>query len=402
MKEYFVAVTPHGPLRMGDLKPRGDYFGTRSYIPGAVLRGALAEWLKAQGRESEIVSLVGRVRFGNLFPSEVEQAWGLPFPTTALECKLEGGFRSTASDREGVSRPGHGIRDGLLLFVAYSELETLGAQFPVPLQLRCMAQRGEECCGGRMERVSGFYVRLPEGWRVREMERGLLTKVALSRYRRAAQEQMLYRVSALRPQGCFVGRIWTDDDSVIDTLREAVEHIGVGALTTRGFGAARLREAKQVSLPSLAERLREFNEKLGEVWRDLADLARQVGNAVPDEPSGTYFSVDLLAPAVLNDTQGLPTLKLCLRGPDGSWLEPIWWATQPTFVGGFSTAWGLPKPTALGSAPGSVYVFRSELPEAQLVSWLENLEAHGVGQRTDEGLGEILVCHPFHREVMPV
>ncbi|MCS7158654.1 MAG: CRISPR-associated RAMP protein Csx10 [Blastocatellia bacterium] len=400
MRENFIALIPEEPLLVGEVKPKGDYLGTRGYIPGGVLRGALAEWLKAQGNEWAILDTVQRIRFGNLFPTPWESVYALPFPMTALECKLNGGFENVPRPRH--REAGHGVRDSLLVALAYSELERSGARFPVPMLLRCTARINNRHCGGRMERVGGFYANLPEGWTKVSVPQGVQTKVALSRYRRAAQEQMLYRVAALRPQVSFVGRIWTDDDSVIDTLREAVEHIGVGALTTRGFGAARLREAKQVSLPSLAERLREFNEKLGEVWRDLADLARQVGNAVPDEPSGTYFSVDLLAPAVLNDTQGLPTLKLCLRGPDGSWLEPIWWATQPTFVGGFSTAWGLPKPTALGSAPGSVYVFRSELPEAQLVSWLENLEAHGVGQRTDEGLGEILVCHPFHREVMPV
>jgi CRISPR-associated protein Csx10 len=37
-----------------------------------------------------------------------------------------------------------------------------------------------------------------------------------------------------------------------------------------------------------------------------------------------------------------------------------------------------------------------------LLSWLESLGAQGVGQHTDERLGEILICHPFHKEVMPV
>jgi len=82
----------------------------------------------------------------------------------------------------------------------------------------------------------------------------------------------------------------------------------------------------------------------------------------------------------------------------------VFWATQPTFVGGFSTAWGLPKPTHLGTAMGSVYVFRVDKSpdDAELLLWLESLEAQGVGMRTDEGLGEVLICHPFHKEVMPV
>ena len=137
----------------------------------------------------------------------------------------------------------------------------------------------------------------------------------------------------------------------------------------------------------------------------MVALAQQVGSsmALSPEPPGTYFSVDLLAPAILRDPHGLPTLKLGLNF-NGRPREPVFWATQPTFVGGFSTAWGLPKPTYLAAATGSVYVFRVDKSpdDPTLLSWLESLEAQGVGQRTDEGLGEILICHPFHKEVMPV
>lgn len=401
MREHFVSLTPERPLHVGTLKPRGDYRDTRDYLPGSALRGALAEWLKVQGQESRIVSTVKRVRFGNLFPSPAESIWALPFPMTALECKLHGGFRHIP--RGSKEKPGHGIRDSLLLALAYTELERQGARFPVPLLLRCTHTVSDEegrRCGGRMERVSGFYAALPEGWQTVQVEKALQTKVALSRHRRAAQEGMLYRVIGLRPTKCFVGRLWTEDETILEELERAAEHVGVGALTTRGFGTARLREVEPRVEP-LEERLHRFNEKLREVWEELADLARSMGGPVPDGPSGTYFSVDLLAPAVLRDPQGLPTLKLSLPF-NGKVLNPVFWATQPAFVGGFSTAWGLPKPTQLGAAMGSVYVFRVDATPEGLLPFLEELEARGVGLRTDEGLGEILVCHPFHREVMPV
>lgn len=398
MTEYFVCLTPEKPLRTGTLKPRGDYLDTRDYLPGSVLRGALAKWLKLQGKASQIVPTVQKVRFGNLFPSASESVWALPFPMTALECKLHGGFLNVP--RRSGEKPGHGIRDSLLIALAYAELERQGARFPVPMLLRCTHEIRGEKCGGRMERVSGFYATLPEGWRVMKIEKALQTKVALSRHRRAAQEGMLYRVIGVRPKSTFVGRLWVEDEAILEELKKAVESVGVGALTTRGFGAACLK-AVEPGIEPIAERLRAFNEKLREVWRDLADLARQTGSPAPTKPSGTYFSVDLLAPAVLRDPHGLPTLKLFLD-LDGQWREPVFWATQPTFVGGFSTAWGLPKPTYLGAAMGSVYVFRTEASQDELLPFLEDLEARGVGIRTDEGLGEILVCHPFHQEVMPV
>ncbi|GIX08053.1 MAG: CRISPR-associated RAMP protein Csx10 [Candidatus Poribacteria bacterium] len=396
-QEHVLCLRPEGPLRTGTLNPRGEYLDTRSYLPGSVLRGALAEWLKAQGREGEIGQVVQKIRFGNLFPSPDSNVLALPFPLTAFGCKLHRGFlRSTRSRRD----PTHGIRDSLLIAVAYAGLEERGAQFPVPMTLRCTYEEEGNRCGSRLERVGGFYARTQEGWTEVVPQRMVQTKVALSRYRRAAQEQMLYRVVGLRPTHSFVGRIWTDDEGLIDELIQAAEHVGIGSLTTRGFGLGRLSLA-QAELEPLSERLKAFNEKLRRTWKELIGIARQGERRVPDNPEGTYFSVDLLSPALLTDPHGIPTLKLTLRFEDRE-LEPVYWTVQPSFVGGFSTAWGLPKPTRLGAARGSVYVFRVDEPPERLVPWLEEVERQGVGDRTEEGLGEVLICHPFHREVQPV
>jgi CRISPR-associated protein Csx10 len=392
MHEVLVALKPESPLRIGGVKVSASYLDTLTYLPGSALRGALAEWLIRNGRQGQILPTVQKMRFGNLFPSPTEGVYALPFPLTALECKGKGGFFNVPRDRH--EEKGHGIRDALLISVTYQELERKGVTFPVPMALRCRA------CKGRMERVSGFYARLPEGWVKVKPETAMQTKVALSRHRRAAQEAMLYRVIAIRPQSYFVGRLWIESDADLDLLKEAVRTLGVGALTTRGFGKAELHEVPS-SLPSVRERIQHFNEKLQEVWRQLADLAKQVGFHAPEKPEGIYFSVDLLSPAVLHDAQGIPTLRLQLN-LNGQTLKPVFWATQPALVGGWSTAWGLPKPTALGAAMGSVYVFRTEKSLDEIAPLLEALEAQGVGDRTDEGLGEILICHPFHLEVMAV
>lgn len=238
----FIVLTPKRAIRIGGVKAGNDYLDTLSYLSGSVLRGALAEWLIQSGRESDILPIVQRIRFGNLFPSVMESFYTLPFPMTALECKMKGGFRQVP--RKRWAERGHGIRDSLIIALAYAELERVGVRFPVPMALRCRE------CEGRMERVSGFYAQLPEGWTKVIVEQEMQTKVALSRYRRAAQEQMLYRVIALRPQVVFVGRIWLDDDGDWDLLQEAVKNVGVGALTTRGFGMVGLQESK-ARLPSV-------------------------------------------------------------------------------------------------------------------------------------------------------
>lgn len=142
MREIFVALEPISPLRVGKVKPKSDYLDTLPYLHGSVLHGAIAEWMKVNGREGEIEQIVQGMRFGNLFPFPDEDVFAFPFPMTALECKTKGGFSS---------EDGHGIRDTLLIAIAYTELEKLGAKFPVPMVLR------RRKCKGRMERVGGFY-----------------------------------------------------------------------------------------------------------------------------------------------------------------------------------------------------------------------------------------------------
>lgn len=410
----YIRIQPLQPIRTGGIKIGGGYLDTRDYVPGSVIRGALAEWLKLNGQETQILSVVSGLRFGNLFPAPDPESYALPLPGTAVECKLHGGFRSAG---------GHGVRDTLLPALAYSELVKRGAQFPVPFLLRCLAtkEKGQSpagasvdrdhetssSCNERMEKVSGYYIRQGNHYSLVRPEEFLQTKVSLSRYRRAAQRGKLYRVVSLCPTVrngnapfYFVGRVWARSDQEIDKLCQAVSEAGIGGLTTRGFGRVKCERAKP-NIKPLRERVENFNRKLKEVWRDLADLAIQCGSSVPTAPEGTYFSIDLLSPALLLDDDGIPTLRLTLSY-QGQTLEPVWWSVQGTFVGGFSTAWGLPKPTSLGAAANSAYVYRADADLQSLVSWLENLENRGIGLRTDEGFGEMLICHPFHEEVQPV
>lgn len=389
MNEHWVVLRLLSPLRVGGVKPKNNYLATLPYIPGSVLRGSLAEWLKANGREGDILPIVSRLRFGNFFPASEGADFALPIPFTALECKLHGGFTS-----EG----GHGVRDTLLVALVYGELEKLGARFPVPMMLRCT----NNACKGRMERVGGFCAMVQGKWQKASVSLGVETKVALSRCRRVAQEGMMYRVFGIRPEEglVFRGRLWGADEETLACLASAVEEVGIGALTTRGFGRATLLPGEN-RYPSLEERLQVFNERLQEVWQDLADFALGGKSRLPRNPQGTYFSIDLLSPGIFRDEYGLPVLVPSLTFRGGR-IAPCFFVTQAALAGGWSTAWGLPKPTALAAAPGSVYVFRVEAPQREVVSFLEDLEAQGLGHRVSEGFGEITICHPLHREVMPV
>lgn len=406
----WATIQPEAPLILGDVRGDSQFLSSRLYIPAGVIRGAWASGLARQGYETaEILRAVAQLRVGNFFPAP---QWGalryaLPAPMSAMTCKRKGGFRTEPHPE----RRGHGVVDTLLPRLAYRLLEADGARFPVPFALVCRE------CGDRMEAFSGFYS--VHGDRGRESYVAFRpifhaqTKVAISRHRRAATEGMLYTASALSPftidpekggeltQVIFVGRVLAGDEKgqAWSSLKEILNSglSALGALGTRGYGRVKVEESP-LALPSLRERVERFNQQLRALWRDLRGLAVNADVLPSELPDGVYFTVDLLAPGVLRDEYGLPTLQLTLN-LEGKALRPLLWLTRPDLASGWSTAWGLPKPTDLAARMGSVYAFRWEGRSEELLPHLETIEREGVGLRREEGFGECLICHPFHLEV---
>ncbi len=396
----WLKIKPNNPLILGDVRASSQFLSPTQYIPGRILRGAWAEWLLIQGRQ-DILPTVQRVRIGNFFPTTEWRpiCYALPLPLSALTCKQASGFKKEPHP----DNQGHGVVDALIPQLAYSLLERAGACFAAPFVLTCLT------CGSRMEAITGFYTVYRDGTTERYCQSRLRyhsqTKVGISRYRRAAVEQVLYTANALSPVTVqpdekvsdlvFLGRIYGERSDVADLI-EAINHIAIGALHTRGYGRVKAEEAEVVGFPDIEERVRLFNEILVHCWQDLKSLATNAED-LPAKPEGTYFSVDLLSPGVFQDS-GIPALAPILR-INGQALEPVWWMTRPDFAGGWSTAWGLPKPTNLAARMGSVYVYRWDGTLDEIIFTLQTLEEQGVGKRRDEGFGEFLVCHPFHQEV---
>lgn len=381
-EEIFLSLIPKCLIYLGEIKPSTSFLSSRDYIPGGLLLGALGEYLVRNKREKEIKETTGKIRFGNFFPSRGETVWSLPLPLTSLDCKRESGFKPK----------GHGTFDSLIASVAYNELCKIGAKFPVPIQFRC----GYSDCEGRMDKASGFFVKEKNYEKV-TLTKISQTKVAINRRRNTAEKGMLYSVTALAPKGTFIGRIWAENGEV-DLVKEALEAVGIGGLTGRGYGRVELKES-EVRVESIEKRVKGFNEALKRVWRDLISIS--INNGLPNEPQGVYFSLDLLSHAILGDENGLPTLKLTLNS-GGKKLEPVFFSSSSTFISGWSTAWGLYKETYMGTSMGSVYVFKVNSEKNILYEELKRIEVEGLGEKANEGFGEILVCHPFHKEVEQV
>jgi len=377
---FYIAVTPKSPIRVGEAKPGFTFLSTMDIIPGSVVRGALAEYLIRTGRRDEISSFVEDTQFGFLRPSTSPRMLPLPLPDTALTCKNNGGFKS--------EKKGHGIFDSLLVTVAYTELRRLGALFPAPLTFAC------EECKGRMDRVSGsrYYVKEREYGRVR-MERFSHTKVAINRRRKTSEEEMLYTITAIKPKNVYVGRFQGSREK-LETLITALNEVGLGAHASKGYGRVEAEAIDLKGVESIRDRIEAFNEKLREVRSQLLTIAISE-DKLPEAPTATYISFDALSPVILR-REGIPVLKL---DPETPGLKPVLFHASPVFIGGWSTAWGLPKPTTYGASIGSTYVFKTD-DITKVYEFLEKTEAEGFGERTDEGYGEVLICHPFHREVV--
>lgn len=382
MTLQYISITPKSPIRIGEAKPSFSFLPTNSIIPGSVVRGAVAEYLISNGKEAEIKSLIDDMRFGFCYPTSKSNIFPLPLPATALTCKTKKGFKAKGE---------HGVFDSLLAMIAYEELENLNAKFPVPFTFKC------QTCESRMDRFTGFYVKEKNYEKV-EPEKFSQTKVAINRWRKTAEKEMLYSITAMKPKDVvFVGKI-IGNEANIDEVLKALKEVGLGAHTTRGYGKVETK-IENIKIERMESRFQSFNEKLKKVWNDILSIALNK-NELPKEPQSTYFSIDLLSPAILKN-DGIPTLKLRLN-LNGNETEPILFSAFPVFIGGWSTAWGLPKETTYGAGIGSTYVFKVNNESKELFQQLERIELDGVGERRDEGYGDVLICHPFHREVIPV
>lgn len=404
MSSHWIEIRPTEPLLLGQEKTSTNFLSSLNYIPGRILRGAWADWLIGQGRISQIPATVQDVRMGNFFPTTAWRAlrYVSPFLLSMLTCKQERGFLQEPDK----ANQGHGVVDTLLPYLAYQQLQQAGADFPLPFTVVCQ----KPGCRSRMEHESGFFSLYQDGNTLRYIQTRQQyythTRVALSRYRRAASERMLYTATALSPQTkapdnsgrtnlIFIGRIEGSSEKV-DELLQALNAIPIGAMRTRGYGQIQIQETF-IRLSSIPERLKIFNAILADLWKDIKRLAKNA-DLLPAQPEGLYFSLDLLSPAVFRN-QGLPSLIPTLD-IEGQKLRPVFWLTRPDFAAGWSDAWGLPKPTALAARMGSVYVFRWDGPQDEaFIATLHRLETEGIGERCDEGFGECWICHPFHQEV---
>jgi hypothetical protein len=65
-------------------------------------------------------------------------------------------------------------------------------------------------------------------------------------------------------------------------------------------------------------------------------------------------------------------------------------------VGGWNVSWNRHRATVLTAVARSVYLFRTQAGEDELIAALARLESEGIGARRAEGYGIVRCCDEFH------
>jgi CRISPR-associated protein Csx10 len=409
-----VTITLESPLALGERKPGGQATHVLDYLPGARLRGAVAEALLDEGADDlgALFDSPGAAIFRDARPAAVFRDGGQGtsdapadvLPATAMSCRRHPGFRGVPTRQAAAGERPHGVYDTLL---DRAFLETLN-----PAGLLYRPRCAERSCEAWAAPFRGYYAARGVGgaasYARAHVPGRLLARVALDRHRRVAADELLYTVPVLgeladdgeeppRPT-VFHGEVLVPDDANgarVAAALERVDHLGGGG--SRGLGAVRITTAPAPAPDPLDARLDRFRGAVARRREQYARLAPLSAASL----DGAYFSIDLRADALLRRQGWEPTTLLdaellrAATGVDDPSLTLVRAYAEPDWRGGWQAAWGLPRPTELVARRGSCYLFRT----ANAAAWtaaLEALEATGVGARTTEGYGEVRVCDPFH------
>jgi CRISPR-associated protein Csx10 len=395
---HHLLITARAPLVFPLRKPGTQFTPSLPYIPGSALWGALGAHLDAEPP----------VRFSNALPAHPQDHWVRVLPTTAMSCKLHRGF---LADSDPPESPTHGVFDTLIEQICVQELQPAALTYDPHCPV----------CGGRAARVDGFVARSQQTGQLhkRTVQRRILTRVAIDRQRSTAAEGLLYspivisEMNRFRHAGeqeygptSFLAQVWDLEEGRVWNALEQISR--VGARISSGLGQVELQLLRPAhaadALPAahihddLAARVAHFQQIFATCWQTVEALAPQ---RTPDWSPETWrvFSIGLQSDALLQEQGWQPTALFSaaqLREQTGLPALPVYAQAMARVVGGWNVRWNRPKPTRVGAAAGSVFVFRTQASHDAIIAALQTLEAQGIGQRRAEGFGVVYSCNPFH------
>ncbi|HEU4727521.1 MAG TPA: hypothetical protein VFT22_06525 [Kofleriaceae bacterium] len=379
-----LRVTLESPALIGASIVDGNYRQTRFEIPGSTARGAvgfaLRELVANIDRDPAIQDLLHEqhgARFGFLYPanSSISASPGGvsgPLPITSAWCKQ-------ATWKHGVIDT---LLDRLVLLHATSAVEAS----------RAVENRAARCvhpgCNEPLRTAHGSR-QSADPPRTRT-----IVRVAMDRSRQSARDGQLFSQVLLAPGTVLTGTIRGIPPNSRHRLAQA---LGSGILSfgrgrSAGWGQANIEIEKAPVLPPLAERAAAFDGALrGRLQAAGLDTDR-IGRLVP---------VTLLSPlwprgtargsSEHDDDHDDGASDLCAAlGPATCFLSARRFARD----GAWDQRTGEMR-TFRSTAAGAVFVL--ELARAtwrDVVTRLEALERDGIGQRRDQGFGQVVCFDP--------
>ncbi|MFE1744283.1 CRISPR-associated RAMP protein Csx10 [Coleofasciculus sp. H7-2] len=424
MKRIQLEIKALSPLAIGRQKPGGSVSEVENYIPGTVIRGAIASQILQQYRQDEQTQQAERLRqdfshnggdfqtlflgetpaiFQNAYPAvlNIDDEFVIQdeirvLPATALSSKTKSGFKPE----------NNGVFDTLIdRFCAERYGHLYDPNCPTD--------------GGRVDTVDfSFYSELNDEYYNHTVSKRLLTRVGINRRRATAEEQILYSIEVLNESESkgknpkpviYMGAILVTD-ALADSLKEFInnhkEGFRLGGSTSRGLGKVKMDAKLPVDAkPKLADKINQFNDTLQKRWNDWKvfgnPLEEQMSNCPADRLcQRTYFTLDLQSDAILSEQWRRTTvisaamLQQFTDVQDTSLkLEAVY--SSYDYRSGWNAAWGLMKDVELVTNKGAVYLF-STTQKNDWIEALEKLEVQGIGERIPEGFGQVRVCDKFH------
>jgi CRISPR-associated protein Csx10 len=419
-----IKLTALSPLAIGREKPGGSVSEVEKYIPGSVLRGAVAKEILCRYPEIEMLPLdvtdnndfqqlfLGEnpAIFQNLYPAiakgsngyeEVKNAAIKVLPATAVSSKANPGF---------ISSKKHGVFDTLIDWFCADKFN-----HPYdPSSINAIVDGVDS----RVEAFNCFYTKVGNKYHSHAATSRFLTRVGINRRRATAAEDILYSIEVLNEEFqtnssrwenyVYRGNILVSNEGLRKKLIQFLNHkssrFSLGGSTSRGLGKVKIEARESQMLNDVKNRIEIFNSKLKTRYQKWSDAFGQNTNN-PFSNNRQYFTINLHSEAILSENWQRTTvisanmLKQVLSVDDNdASLELHAAYSSYDYRSGWNSAWGLMKDVELVTSKGSVYLF-SISSTNKIDLWykaLFNLVLSGIGERTSEGFGRVEICNEFH------
>ncbi len=435
-----LTITAQAPLAIGRQKAGSSVSEAETYIPGSVIRGAIAGQilrvaaqrenhrdtdlrnsdLSQNGGEFQTLFLDAEAAiFQNAYPAiarlNAHKAASVKdsihvVPATAVSSKENAGFKVSDVDISDEKQKG-GVFDTLIDRYCADLCRH-------PYDPSCPKDQG------RVEPFNGFYSctadqTIKHRYRSHSSTTRFLTRVGINRRRATAQDEMLYSLEVLNesflpntkakyPKWEYVAyrsQIWVNDQTLADSLAAFItrhsETFRLGSGVSRGLGRVQIKAKVKTVESTLKQRIQQFNQALKQRWALWAIMQPDEHSAPGDR---TFFTLDLQADAILSEhwqRTMVVSPTMLIDGynlADDLQLHASY--ASYDYRAGWNAAWGLMKEMELITNRDAVFLFSISPSERwkddRWIKQLEALETGGIGDRTSEGFGQVRLCNEFH------